>query len=159
MRVSFSVPSLAAGFAAVNASTAVYNAASVIHKKWGSEKIRQSIKPSTGCVGKRATIQKISMNLAMAVMEIRMAREEIRCLRCELARTVLQKAIDKDGAVLPDGAAGDEIRWAVGIMDGPVTEALQSGAAPEALELWRVHTVHINRVFENGGIRPWSPEC
>jgi hypothetical protein len=27
-------------------------------KKWGSEKIRQSIKPSTGCVGKRATIQK-----------------------------------------------------------------------------------------------------
>ena len=88
-----------------------------------------------------------------------MAREEIRCLRCELARTVLQKAIDKDGAVLPDGAAGDEIRWAVGIMDGPVTEALQSGAAPEALDLWRVHTVHINRVFENGGIGPWSPEC
>jgi hypothetical protein len=36
-------------------------------------------------------------------------------------------------------------------MDGPVTKALQSGAAPEALELWRVHTEHINRVFENGG--------
>ena len=36
-------------------------------------------------------------------------------------------------------------------MDGPVTEALQSGAAPKALELWRVHTEHINRVFENGG--------
>jgi len=39
----------------------------------------------------------------------------------------------------------------VGIMDGPVTEALQSDAAPEALELWRVHTEHIIRVFENGG--------
>ena len=45
-----------------------------------------------------------------------------------------------------DGAAGDQIRQAVDIMDGPVTEALQSGAAPEALELWRVHTEHINRV-------------
>ena len=36
-------------------------------------------------------------------------------------------------------------------MDGPVTEALQLGAAQEALELWWVHTEHINRVFENGG--------
>ena len=67
------------------------------------------------------------------------------------AWTVLQKAIEKDGAVLPDGAAGDQIRRAVGIMDGPVTEALQLGAAQEALELWWVHTEHINRVFENGG--------
>jgi hypothetical protein len=36
-------------------------------------------------------------------------------------------------------------------MDGPVTEALQSGAAPEALELWRVHTEHISKVYKNGG--------
>ena len=50
-----------------------------------------------------------------------------------------------------DGAAGDQIRRAMGIMDSSVTEALQPGAAPEALELWRVHTEHINRVFENGG--------
>ena len=91
------------------------------------------------------------MNLAMAAMEIHMAREEIRRLCRELARTVLQKAIDKDWAVLPDGAAGGQIRRAVGIMDGPVTKALQSGAAPKALELWRVQTKHINRVFENGG--------
>ncbi len=68
------------------------------------------------------------------------------------AWTVLQKAIEKNGAVrLPDGAAGDQIRRAVGIMDGPVTKALQLGAAQEALELWRVHTEPINRVFENGG--------
>ncbi len=88
----------------------------------------------------------------MAVMEIGMAREEIRLLRRELARTVLQEAIDKDGAVLPDGAAGDQIRRAIGIMDGPVTEALQlGGAAPEALELWQVHTEHINKVYKNGG--------
>ncbi len=80
-----------------------------------------------------------------------MAREEIWRLRRELAWTVLQKAIEKDGTVLPDGAAGDQIRRAVGIMDGPVTEALQLGAAPEALEIWRVHTEHINRVLENGG--------
>jgi hypothetical protein len=36
------------------------------------------------------------------------------------------------------------------LMDGPVTEALQLGAAQEALELWRVHTKHIKRVFKNG---------
>jgi hypothetical protein len=84
---------------------------------------------------------KILMNPAMAAMEICMAREVIRRLHRELARMVLQKGIDKDGAVLSDGAAGDQIRRAVGIMDGPVTKALQLGAAPEALELWRVHTV------------------
>ena len=44
-------------------------------KKWGSEKLRQSIKPSTGCVGKRATIQKISMNPVMTAMEISKIRE------------------------------------------------------------------------------------
>jgi hypothetical protein len=38
MRDSFSVPSLAAGFAAVNASTAVYDAASVIHRRSGGLK-------------------------------------------------------------------------------------------------------------------------
>ncbi len=65
----------------------------------------------------------------------------------ELARMVLREAIEKDGAVFLDGASGDQIRRAVGIMDGPVTKALQLGAAPEALELWRVHTKQINRVF------------
>jgi hypothetical protein len=75
------------------------------------------------------------MNPAMAAMEIHMAREEIRRLCRELARTVLQKAIEKDGAVLPDGASGNQIRRAVGIMDAPVTKALQLGAAHEALEL------------------------
>ena len=128
-----------------------------------------------------------------------MAREEIRRLHRELAQTVLQKAIEKDGSVLPEGAWGDQIRQAVGIMDGPVrhcswvqhrrcqssggytpststesecsrmakraevarpggllmdgpvTKALQLGAAHEALELWQVPTEHINRVFENGG--------
>jgi hypothetical protein len=102
------------------------------------------------CGGKRATIAKISRNPALAATEICMTREEIRLLRRELAWTVLQKAIEKDGTFLPDGAAGDQIRRAVGIMDGPLTEALQLGAAPEALEIWRVHTEHINRVLENG---------
>ncbi len=37
---------------------------------------------------------------------------------------------------MPDSAAGNQIRRAVGIMDGPVTKALQLGAAPEALEIW-----------------------
>ena len=98
MRVSFSVPSLAAGLAAVNASTAVYDAASVIRRRSGGlKKIRQSIKPSTGCVGERATIQKISMNPAMAAMEISKIRKENRRLHCELARMVIQEAMEKDG--------------------------------------------------------------
>ncbi len=123
----------------------------VSQKKWGSEKIRLSIKPSTGCVEKRATIQKISMNPAMAAMEICKICKENRQLRCELAQTVLQEAIEEDGAVLLDGTSGDRIRRAVGIMNGPVTDALQPGAAPEALELWCVHTEHISKVYKNGG--------
>jgi len=100
-----------------------------LQKKWGSEKIRQSIKPSTGCVGK------LSMNPVMAAMKFSKICEENRWLCRELARTVLQEAIEKDGAVLLDGESGDQIRQAVGIMDGSITEALQSGAALEVLEL------------------------
>jgi hypothetical protein len=103
------------------------------------------------CAGNQASITKNLSNPVLAATEIRMAREEIRRLHRELAWTVLQEAIEKDGAVLPDGAAGDQIRRAMGIMDGSITKALQLGAAPEALELWRVHTKHINRVFVNGG--------
>jgi hypothetical protein len=154
------VPSLAT----INALAAAYVAASVFcRKKVGSEYIRRSNKPSTGCVGKRATIMKILMNPAMAAIEICMAWEEIRRLRCELAWKVLQEAIDKDGAVLSDGTAGNQIRRAVGIMDGPVTEALQLGASPEALELWRVHTMpaHITVIqlycmMKGGSISPQS---
>ena len=91
------------------------------------------------------------MNPAMAAMDISKIREENRVLRRELARMVLQEAIEKDGAVLSEGASGDQIRRAVGIMDGPVTKALQSGPAPELLELWHVHTEHISKVYKNGG--------
>jgi hypothetical protein len=91
------------------------------------------------------------MNPALAEMEICKVCEENRRLHHELARIVLQKAIDKDGAVLLDGASVDLIRRAVGIMDGPVTKALQSsGGAPEVLELWRVHTKHISKVYKFG---------
>jgi hypothetical protein len=64
---------------------------------------------------------------------------------------VLQEAIDKNGAVLLDRASSNQIRWAMGIMDSPVTKALQSsGGAPDALELWRIHAKHISKVYENG---------
>ena len=39
----------------------------------------------------------------LAAMEICMAREEIRRLRCELARVVLFDAMEKDGAIFPEG--------------------------------------------------------
>ena len=98
-------------------------------------KVRESVESSiVDCAGKQASLTKISSNPEMAAMKIRIAREEIRCLRRDLARTVLQKAIEKDGAVLPDGRAGNQIRWAVGIVDSPITKALQIGAAQEALD-------------------------
>jgi hypothetical protein len=104
-----------------------------------------------GVLGSRQRYKKISMNPELAAMEICKIREENRRLRCELAGMVLQEAIDKDGAVLLDGALGDRIRRAVGIMGGPITKALQSlGGAPEVLELWRVHTKHISKVYEFG---------
>ena len=91
------------------------------------------------------------MNPVMAAMEISKIRKENRQLRCELAWMVLQEAIEKDGAVLSDGALGDQIRQAVGIMDGPITKALQSGAAPckhrahqqSVQERWKVHCIHL----------------
>jgi hypothetical protein len=67
-------------------------------------KVRESVQDIVEFAGKQASITNISSNPVLAAMEIRMAWKENRRLRCELARTVLQKAIDKDGAVLSDGA-------------------------------------------------------
>ncbi len=39
---------------------------------------------------------------------------------------VLLDAIDKDGAILPEGIEGDQIREVVEVMDGPVSKVLQS---------------------------------
>jgi hypothetical protein len=44
--------------------------------------------------------------------------------------------MNKHGIHLLDGVVGDEIMQAMGIMDGPITTALQVSGAPEALELW-----------------------
>jgi hypothetical protein len=48
----------------------------------------------------------------------------------------LSAEIDKNGTQLPDGAAGDDVRRAIGIMDRPIVTALKEGGATEALELW-----------------------
>jgi hypothetical protein len=114
-------------------------------------KVKESFVSIDKCAKKQALITKISSNPVLAATETCMAQEEIRRLRRELAQMVLQEAVEKDGTVLPDGAVGDQIRQAVGIMDGPITKTLQLGAAMEGLELWQVHTEHINRVFVNGG--------
>ncbi len=87
-----------------------------------ANKVRESFESIDECAGKQgkqARITNILRNPVLAATEISMAQEEIRHLRCELVWTVLQKAIEKDGAVLSDGAAGDRIRRAVGIMDSP----------------------------------------
>jgi hypothetical protein len=40
---------------------------------------------------------------------------------------------------------------AIGIVNGPITTALQDNAAPEGLELWQMHSNHISQVNKNGG--------
>ena len=64
-----------------------------------------------------------------------MLLEEVRCLNSQIAQTVLYNEMDKLGPHLPDSAVGDEIMQAIGVMDGPITTALQDGGAPEAFEL------------------------
>ena len=58
-------------------------------------------------------------------------------------------AIEKDGEVFPDGAVGDQIRKVIGIMDGPISKAFHLGAATVELELWRVNTQYISKVYKN----------
>jgi hypothetical protein len=60
------------------------------------------------------------------------------------------EAMEKDGAILPGGIAGNQIRQVVRIIDGPISKALQSCAASAELELWRIHTGHIIKVCNNG---------
>ncbi len=70
-------------------------------------KVRESVESSiVDCARKQARITKISSNPVLAAIEIRMAREEIRRLHCELARVVLFDAMEKDGAIFPEGTEG-----------------------------------------------------
>ena len=111
-------------------------------------KVRESVQAIVECVGKQgkqATIMNILSNPVLVAMEIRMAREEIRCLRCELACVVLFDAMEKDGAIFLEGTKGDQIRKVVKIMDDPISKVLQSGVATVELELWRVHAEHIKK--------------
>ena len=74
-------------------------------------------------------------NPALAATKICMIRDENRRLRCQLARAVLFDAIEKDGAILPGGTKGSQIRKVVEIMDGTISEVLQSSGATVKLEL------------------------
>ena len=65
-------------------------------------KVRESVQDiveGAGKQGKQAMITNILSNPVFVAMEICMAREEIRRLRCELARVVLFDAMEKDGAI------------------------------------------------------------
>ena len=82
----------------------------------------------------------MTLRLPDAPMPLYSWQEEIRRLCCQYAHMVLflLEAIQKDGAVVPEGIKGDHIRQAAGIMNGPIINELQSGAASVAveLELW-----------------------
>jgi hypothetical protein len=90
--------------------------------------IKQSIKPDIHRhAEKSATIQNIANNPLLAAMEIRLLRKEIRSLHRQIAQTVLSDELAKHGTDLPDNATGNQIRRAVGLMDTPITEALEKG--------------------------------
>jgi hypothetical protein len=120
-------------------------------------KVRESVQAIVECAGKQAgkqaTITNILSNPVLAAMEIRMAREVIRSLHCELARVVLFDAMEKDGAIFQEGTEGDQIRKVVEIMNGPISKVLQLGVATVELELWHVHAEHIKKVCGDGGKR------
>ena len=99
--------------------------------------IKQSIEPDIHWrTEKSATIQKITNNPILAATEIRLLCEEIRNLHRQFAQTVLSDELGKHGTDLSDGATpGNQISRAIGLMDRPITEALEKGSAPEALEL------------------------
>ncbi len=59
-------------------------------------------------------------------------------------------AMEKDGAVFPDGAEGDRIRRVVDIIDEPISDALRSNSATEGLEIWQIHSEHISKVSSDG---------
>ena len=67
---------------------------------------------------------------------------------------VLLDAIDKDGAILPEGIEGDQIRKVVKVMDGPISKVLQSHPTSSVeLALWKVQAEHISKVSNDGGKR------
>jgi hypothetical protein len=100
-----------------------------------SNKVRGCIEPVVKRIGKQASIAKISRNPALAATEISTIRDENRRLRRQLARVVLLDAIDKDGAILPKGIEGDQIRKVVEVMDGPISKVLQSHPTTSSVEL------------------------
>ena len=55
-----------------------------------------------------------------------MAWEENRRLRCELARVVLFEAMEKDGAIFPEGTEGDQIRKVVRDLPTCLVEIINS---------------------------------
>jgi hypothetical protein len=96
-------------------------------------------------------IKNVPNNPVLAATKICTLRKEVRCLSSQLAQKVLSTEIEKHGTHLSESEVGDDIRQAFGVMEGPVTAALQNGEAPEALELWRLHSQHITEVDKNGG--------
>ena len=65
---------------------------------------------------------------------------------------VLLDAIDKDGAILPEGIEGDQIRKVVEVMGGPISKVLQSHPTSSVeLALWKVHAEHISNVSNDDG--------
>jgi hypothetical protein len=119
-----------------------------------ARKVRRSNDPIVEPAGKQASIQKISRNPDLAELEIRQIRDENRNLRRQLARVILMDAMEKDGAVFPDGAEGDRIRRVVDIIDGPISDALRSDSATEGLEIWQIHSEHISKVSCDGKRKP-----
>ena len=143
MRDLFSVPSPVLGI------TATENvAATVFQKSMCLEKFEGALSLLSSWKG--ATIANISRNPAFAATKIHTIRDESRCLHCQLACAVLFDAIEKDGAILPGGAKGNQIRKVVEIMDGTISKVLTLGGATVELELWRVHAEHIRKVSNDG---------
>ena len=64
-----------------------------------------------------------------------MLRDKVRILRHKLAQTILNDDMAANGEVLM-GESGEQIRWAIGMMDSHIKKALVEKGKDETLELW-----------------------
>ncbi len=100
----------------------------------------------------QAMIQNVSMNPALAEVEIQWQRDENRQLKWEIiAQPILLRKLGKEGAEPPNDKSAKQIRDAVNVMDGAILHALVSGGGTVEAELWQMHAEHINNVYKQGG--------
>jgi hypothetical protein len=104
---------------------------------WKTSVQKLSTLRTTERAEKQAMIHNISMNLAMAEVEIQWHHYENNQLKQKMiAQQILPCKLGKKGAEPPNDKSAKQIRDAVNIMDGTISHALMMGGGSVETELW-----------------------